>query len=56
MNEEIPCRNDLHLNENDTNGVAYPNGEVANPNCDIDPENEASEEGMLSYGCEGKLM
>ena len=56
MNEEIPCRNDLQSNENDTNGVAYPNGEVANPNCDIDPENEASEEGMLSFGCEGKLM
>ena len=42
MNEEIPCRNDLQSIENDTNG------EVVHSNCDIDPENEASEEGMLT--------
>ena len=50
MNEEIPCRNDLQSIQNDTNGVAYPNGEVVHSNCDIDPENDASEEGMLTYG------
>ena len=50
MNEEIPCRNDLQSIEYDTNGVAYQNGEVAHPNCDIDPEIETVEEGMLTYG------
>ena len=41
MDNEIPCTNDLQSNEYDTNGVAY-------PNCEIDPEKEAVEEGMLT--------
>ena len=49
MNEEIPCRNGLQSIEYDTNGVAYPNGEVAHSNCDFDPEEETVEEGMLTY-------
>ena len=48
MDEEITFTNDLQSTEYDTNGVAHPNGEVANPNCDIDPEKEAVEEGMLT--------
>ena len=48
MDEESPFTNDLQSSEYDTNGATYPNCEVAHPNCGIDPETEALEEGMLT--------
>ena len=48
MDEESPLTIDLQSIEYDTNVATYPNCEVAHPNCGIDPETEALEEGMLT--------